>query len=191
MLVASIDVGTRNCALVVYDSVAHAVLAAEVVDLCRPTADADADADADAAVVVVPVADQNVVYLCAAFVRARATVWAAVDVVAVEKQLSRRMLQVQYVLEAQLTARGVEVLQVAPRSVKLHFGLLGRGNHAANKRRAVAAFTAMLGPGGREQLCARFPTKRDDVADAVLQALFVAAKAPAPRKKRGRACGLI
>ena len=186
MLVASIDVGTRNCALVVYDSVAHAVLAAEVVDLCRPTADADADA-----AVVVPVADQNVVYLCAAFVRARATVWAAVDVVAVEKQLSRRMLQVQYVLEAQLTARGVEVLQVAPRSVKLHFGLLGRGNHAANKRRAVAAFTAMLGPGGREQLCARFPTKRDDVADAVLRALFVAAKAPALRKKRGRACGLI
>jgi hypothetical protein len=180
MLIASIDVGTTNCALVVYDSVQHAVVAATVADLRVIDG-----------VRVVP-GDQNVVAICVSFVENFDTEWTAVDLVVIEKQMTRRMCQIQYALEALLVARGdVAVLQIAPRSVKMHFDMLGRGNHAANKRRAIAKLKSMLAPAGIAQLAALFPRKQDDVADAVLQALFAAAKAPVLLQRQSRCCGRV
>ena len=121
-----------------------------------------------------PFTDLSVVHLMFLLVKQRAALFRSVTIAAIEKQLIRKMIVVQFALEAALVAHGVpHVVQIPPRNVKLYIGT-SRGDYTKNKKAAVRKLRQLLGAQGSQLLDVRFPRKQDDVADAVLQALYVA-----------------
>ena len=167
MLIASIDVGTVNLALAVVNSDSNAVVHMEIIELAELPPGGRT-----------PFSDLSVVHLLRLFVQQRAALFSACTVVALEKQLIRKMVIVQFVLEATLAAHGVRyVVQVPPRNVKAYIGT-SRGDYGKNKKAAVRKLRQLLGAEGERLLDERFPRKQDDVADAVLQGLYVAGNLP-------------
>jgi len=152
MLVGSIDVGTRNMALCVYCTETKRVKLLELYDLtqCKKYA----------------FADQNAVFLCNHFIETHLKLLRQCAYVGIEKQMIRKMVIVQYSLEALLHAHTC-VLQIVPRCVKIMFNI-SKGSHARNKRAAISKVEALI-PNGLSAF-----RKKDDVADAVLMALYLA-----------------
>jgi hypothetical protein len=102
-------------------------------------------------------------------------------VVLVENQMKAKMKIIQHVIGAFCFAGNQDHRMVAPQSVKAHFntgayarkknGIVLKGNknnHAANKKMGIAKATE-LHPTLFSQ-CS--PSKRDDIADALLQAIY-------------------
>lgn len=104
----------------------------------------------------------------------------ASDIVLVEQQMKKKFFLVQYTIGAILMEKCIDYKFISPRTVKTHFGSgktarkkstgkTVRGakvNHALNKKAAIIIatdlFPRIMGPLPQK--------KRDDVADAILQA---------------------
>jgi len=118
------------------------------------------------------------------------------SIVLVEKQMKRKFYLVQYVIGAVCFHEAKEYRFVCPRSVKTHFksGKLSRKisgtsvkgskkNHTENKKTAVELATKLF-PAFMQKVTA---AKRDDVADAVLQAKWYADAQRAAKAKAAAA----
>ena len=160
MLVGSIDVGTRNLALAVYNSDTHAIIHVEVIDLSRVSVRG-----------MVKIGEQSLVFLVTKMIEDRREIFSRCTIVGIEKQMTRRMLAVQFILEAVLTPLVPYVVQVVPSNVKRWLGTGCRRNHKKNKRAAIAKLKELIGPEGSARL-AKFK-KKDDVADSSLQAMYI------------------
>ena len=158
MFVASIDVGTRNLALAVYSSDTHSVVHMEIINLSHTSRG------------IVRMHDQSLVHLVRKMVMDRKALFERCTIVAIEKQMRRQMIAIQFVLEAILTPMVQYVVQIPPQNVKRWIGTGCRKSHAKNKKAAIKKLKELLDPAGLEQL-KRFK-KQDDVADASLQAMY-------------------
>jgi hypothetical protein len=96
------------------------------------------------------------------------------------------MILIQIALEALLDEM-TTVLQVHARSVKVMFNT-GTGKHKDNKKAAIAKTKSILGPVAWGKIERGFK-KKDDVCDAILQAMYVGANARALVNKKVAACG--
>jgi hypothetical protein len=107
------------------------------------------------------------------------------SVVLIEQQMKKKFSLIQYVLGAICFEKEINYKFVSPRAVKTHFGsgktaragtraaVRGnKNNYSANKKAAVALATTMFKPF----MAKLSVTKRDDVADALLQAKYFADK---------------
>ena len=166
MRIGSIDIGIRNCAICVFDSDLGKVEHIEVLDLCAPGN--------------VRFGDQSVVYLVARVVEARKDLFASCEIVGIEKQMMRSMLNIQFSFEALLHPL-TAVVQVPPQAVKRMFKT-SCNNYAKNKKAAVRKLYELIDVRGK-QLLERF-AKKDDVADAILQAMYVGENASGLMKKK-------
>ena len=165
--IGSIDVGTKNLAFVILDATTSGnhIVHAELVDLSKSRAGGP----------TVKYSDRTAEFLVRRFVEERHHLFADVDACAIEKQLTRRMLQVQYLLEAVLSPT-CKVFQVPAMNVKRMFGT-SRGSRAKNKVVAAKKFRTMLDPAALGRLDRQFKkAHHHDIADASLQALYVASR---------------
>ena len=144
---------------------AHRIIRAEIINLAHDAGEAG----------VVPYGDRTAEFLVRRAIEKRRAVFDMCCAVAIEKQLMRTMIVVQFLLEAILAPIVPYVVQVPAQNVKRHFRT-GTGNHAKNKKAATKYFRAKIGPAGCDVLDARFPRKQDDIADAALQSMYVAEK---------------
>ena len=111
--------------------------------------------------------------------------------------MMRKMIIIQFAFEALLTAITIP-LQVHARSVKVMFNT-GTGKHKSNKKAAVDYVYGILDTHAKAKLDAF--RKKDDVCDAILQAIYVgshaetllvkrtAARFPKAKKKKKRTSG--
>lgn len=127
-------------------------------------------------------------------------------IVLIENQMKRKMLLVQHSIASFCFAGNMEYKMVDPRSIKSHFDIGSyarkkagttvkgnKNNHGANKKMAIAKIKEIC-PGIFTNVSV---TKQDDMADALLQAIWhgdniMGVKRPkstavAPTKKRKRA----
>ena len=160
MLVGSIDIGIRNIGFCVFDASAHTIKHLEIIDLLAIPRTKNR----------LSFGDQSVVFLVKRVIADRRTLFEQCDVVAVEKQMTRKMVLIQFAFEC-LLDNMTEVFQVPPRSVKGMFHT-SRGKHALNKRAAIVKTLELLDAPSRAIVSAY--KKKDDVCDAILQAFFVA-----------------
>ena len=174
MLVGSIDIGIRNIGLCQYDSETRAVTYVELLDLLYVPGTSKR----------LQLNDHSVVFLVRRAVEARLEMFKQCDIVAIEKQMTRKMVLIQLAFECILDPYTC-VFQISPRSVKSMFKT-SRGNHSGNKKAAIAHLYSLLDESGIEKV-SQF-RKKDDVADAILQAIYAAEHADALLKKKTDAC---
>ena len=160
MRIGSFDIGIKNIGFAVFNSATRSVEHLEIIDLCKTGGRR------------VPFGDKNAVSLVRALVRKRRALLASCDVVAIEKQMIRKMIIIQFVLEAVLS-EVTTPMQVHARSVKVFFKI-GTGKHRTNKKAAIKKTYEILDERGHAVIN-KFK-KKDDVCDAILQAIFVAHK---------------
>lgn len=102
-------------------------------------------------------------------------------IVLIENQMKRKILLVQHVIGALCFANNINYEFVAPQSIKAHFktgsrsraenGIVLKGNktnHAANKKMGIAKAIELF----PEYMKKVSVSKQDDIADALLQALW-------------------
>jgi|32_taG_2_1085360.scaffolds.fasta_scaffold33569_3 hypothetical protein len=178
MIVGSLDIGIRNIGFCVYDSGTKRVLHLRLLNLIYEKG--------------VKMCDGNVVYLVRRAIDSAKELFAMCDVVCIEKQLTRKMILIQIAFEA-LLDRDTAVLQVSARSIKCMFGT-GTGKHKSNKKVAIQKVYRIV--DRRTQLLIDAFPKKDDVCDAILQAIYlgenvkrlldakIASCKPVVRKKR-------
>ena len=169
MFIGSIDVGTRNLAFAVFNSSTNSIVHMEIIDLSKVDN------------TVVRVNEQSLVYLVRTMVEKRRRIFELCTIVGIEKQMTRRMLAVQFILECVLYPMVQYVVQIPPANVKRWIGTGCRKNHRKNKKAAVAKLKSMIGEEGRKAL-AKFK-KQDDVADSSLQAMYIHANIKKVLKK--------
>jgi hypothetical protein len=109
------------------------------------------------------------------------------NVVIIERQMKREMIIIQHVIAALCMSMGKPVEFIAPQCVKRWFrkASLPRQSHRENKRESIHVFTSMypqISVDGK---------KKDDIADAVLQAAFWCdrskqKKKSVPRRKQNK-----
>ena len=159
MLIGSFDIGIKNIGFCVFNSGTGAVEHLEIIDLLKGPGKKR-----------LPFGDKTVVSLVRRMVRARRALLASCNVVAIEKQMIRKMIIIQFVLEAVLSEITTP-MQVHARSVKVLFNC-GTGKHKTNKKAAIKTVYKILD----KKSCAVLDKykKKDDLCDAILQALFVA-----------------
>ena len=160
MRIGSVDIGIRNLAFCIYDTDTGSVKHLELIDLLSIPGTTKR----------LPFGDQSVVFLVKRAIKSRLALFESLDCFCVEKQMTRKMVLIAFAFEAVLD-EGCTVLQISPRSVKTMFGT-SRGNHANNKKAAIAQMYSMLDARGIDMMN-QF-SKKDDVCDAILQALYVA-----------------
>lgn len=160
MLIGSVDIGIRNLAFCIYDTATANVKHLELIDLLKIPGTSKR----------LPFGDQSIVFLVKRAIKSRRTLFQSLDCLCVEKQMSRKMVLIAFAFEAVLD-EACTVLQISPRAVKTMFGT-SKGNHANNKRAAIRMMYSLLDAKGVDQLN-RF-TKKDDVCDAILQAMYTA-----------------
>jgi len=166
-MILSIDPGIVNIGACLFDTDNDEVLWADKVQLCVRMKDMKTEAEIIPRVYKIFFTDKIFQMM------------KNVDIVLIEQQMKKKFFLVQYVIGAICFEKGIDYKFVSPRSIKTHFqsgktsrqksGTSVRGaknNHAANKKTAIALAT---------QLFPRFMLKvhvkkRDDVADAILQA---------------------
>lgn len=167
MLIFSIDPGLVNVGACLYDSTESKIVWADKVQLTPRMKDLKTEAE------IIP----RVYKLF--FMGELWEMIKSADVVLIEQQMKKKFLLIQYVIGALCFERNIDYKFVSPRSVKVHFksgkasrkkeGKSVRGaknNHAANKKAAIKLATALF----PEFMLRVTATKRDDIADAVLQA---------------------
>ena len=177
MWIGSIDVGIANMGFAVLDTDTCQVVHLERFDL-RVAADGTRR---------VPFSDKAAVFLVHRALMERRTWFERCTAVCIEKQMMRRMLHIQYIMEA-LLMPWTTVLQVDARSVKSFAGTGCRKSHAKNKQAAVEAVKQLLDEDGLAQL-AQF-RKQDDVADALLGAFYGAEHYETLCAVKARACSV-
>ena len=176
MLIGSIDIGIRNIGFCVYDSETSAVKVLEIIDLLH----------VPGCTKLFNFGDQSIVFLVKRVIEQRKELFASCAIVGVEKQMTRRMVLIQFAFEC-LLDEITTVVQISPRSVKKLFDT-SRGNHAKNKIAAIACLYTLLDKKGMEEV-AKF-SKKDDIADAILQAMFIAHAYDALLDKKIKECSI-
>ena len=184
MLVFSIDPGLVNLGVCFYDAVDNNVLYADKVQLTAKMKDLKTESE------IIP-------RVYKVFFTGK--LWDMIkdaDIVLIEQQMKKKFFLVQYVLGAICFEKHIAYEFISPRSIKSHFqsGKVSRkgtsaavrgkkSNHAANKKQAVALALELF-PKFMGRVTSK---KRDDVADALLQAKWYAdTKVNKVRKKRKR-----
>ena len=160
MLIGSVDIGIRNLAFCIYDTETASVKHLELIDLLKIPGTSKR----------LPFGDQSIVFLVKRAIKSRMELFQSLDCFCVEKQMTRKMVLLAFAFEAVLD-EACTVLQISPRAVKTMFGT-SRGNHANNKQAAIMRMYSLLDAKGVDQLN-QF-TKKDDVCDAILQAMYTA-----------------
>ena len=176
MLIGSLDIGIRNIGFCVYDTETDSVKHVEIIDLLyMPNTKKR-----------LPFGDQSVVFLVRRAIEKRQALFDQCDVVGIEKQMTRRMVLIQLAFECLLDHQCI-VLQISPRSVKTMFGT-SRGVHKKNKEAAILQLYAILDDTGKEKISQY--RKKDDIADAILQAMYIGANVDALCDKKIKACAI-
>ena len=174
MIIGSIDIGIRNIGLCQYNSETRSVTYLELLDLLFIPGSTKR----------LQINDHSVVFLVRRAIQARMKMFQECDIVAIEKQMTRKMILIQFAFECLLDDHTC-VFQISPRSVKSMFKT-SRGNHASNKVAAIAHLYSVLDDVGIRKV-SEF-RKKDDVADAILQAMYVAEHADDLLKKKTSLC---
>ena len=170
MRIGSLDIGIRNIGFAIFDSETNIIKHLEIIDLLSiPNTKAR-----------LPFGDQSVVFLVKRAIQDRQALFESCDVVGVEKQLTRKMVLIQFAFEC-LLDHVTEVFQISARSVKTMHGT-SRGKHALNKRAAIVKCLELLDDKSRAIVCAY--KKKDDLCDAILQAMYIAEHVEALRRKK-------
>jgi len=167
MLIFSIDPGIVNIGACLFDTSDNKVIWADKVQLCAKMKDMKTESEIIPRVYKVFFTDKIFEMIQAA------------DIVLIEQQMKKKFFLIQYVLGAICFEKGIDYKFASPRSVKTYFksgktsrkktGTSVRGsnsNHAANKKTAIELATKLF-PSFMLRVNVK---KRDDVADAILQA---------------------
>jgi len=160
MLIGSLDIGIRNIGFAIWDTKKECIKYIEIIDLLK----------IPGCQTRLPFGDQSIVFLVKRAIKERAELFKSLDAVGIEKQMTRKMVLIQFAFECILDDV-CTVLQITPRAVKTMFGT-SRGNHKKNKQAAILKLYSMLDAKGIETL--NNYTKKDDIADSVLQAMYTA-----------------
>jgi hypothetical protein len=158
MIIGSLDIGIVNVGFCVYDTSTCRVRHVEIINLIALHGQRRLQFQ-----------DKSAVFLVKRAINARKALFDECDVIGIEKQMTRKMVIIQYVFESVLS-ESCTVFQVPPRSVKTFFHT-SRGNHLLNKKAAIVCLLSLLDDDGKAKI-ARFH-KKDDVADAILQAMYI------------------
>lgn len=183
MLIFSIDPGIVNIGACLFDSVTGEIVWADKVQLCARMKDMKTEAE------IIPR-----VYKIFFTEKIYSMIQSA-GIVLIEQQMKKKFFLIQYVLGAICFEKNIEYKFVSPRSIKTHFksgktsrkktGTSVRGaknNHAANKKTAIALATHLF-PKFMLRVNVK---KRDDVADAILQAKWYADKHIIKKDKKNK-----
>ena len=177
MRIASFDIGTRNTGLCVYNTDTKTVEHLELIDLLRPN---DSDEYGWS--------DQAAVFLVKKMIQTRISLFQRCDVIGIEKQMTRKMVVIQFALECLLEEMtSAKVYQVVPRNVKNMFDT-STGKHRTNKVKAIEAVLALTSLPPSISTYLNGSKKKDDLADAMLQAMYVAERVGVLHEKKQSYC---
>ena len=176
MIIGSIDVGIVNMGFCLLDSATNRVKHVEIINLLFVPGNARR----------LNYGDKSAVFLVKRAITARQHLFDQCDVIGIEKQMSRKMIIIQIALESVLAGH-CTVFQISPRSVKTVFNT-SRGNHTKNKHAAIRRMYDLLDADGREKFNGF--RKKDDVADAILQAMYIAKKYDFLMDQKIKACSI-
>jgi len=158
MLILSIDPGLKNLGWAVYDTVAGSFKSFGRYNLLK-----DQPKDKHT----------KYTFLVRTFIDASKEVFASADLVCIEIQMAAKFKVIAAAFECFMWGKSV---MISPRSVRCHFKI-STGNYAKNKKASVDIVPSLPISTQNKQWFQRFDkNKRDDVADAMLIALFTAYK---------------
>ncbi len=165
MIIVAIDPGLRNLGWSVYDTVKEMFISFGRYDLLKDQPKSKHTKYPD---------------LVRDFVDASRDVFEAADAVTIEIQMAAKFKVIQTAFQCFFWDKAH---LISPRSVRCHFKI-STGNYAKNKKASVRKIAELDIPHKNKMWFERFEkSKRDDVADAILIALYYAQKG---RKKRKR-----
>ena len=169
MIVVAIDPGIRNLGWSVYDTQAEKFLNFGRYDLIQDHPKKMHTKYAE---------------LVKAFVDASSAVFDLADVVCIEMQMTAKFKVIATAFQCFFWDKAH---LVSPRSVRCHFGI-STGDYAKNKKASIALIPTLSIPAQNQLLFQTFDkSKRDDVADAMLLALYwTAVQVSGPPSKRRR-----
>ena len=165
MIIVGIDPGIRNLGYSVYDTEAKCFSAFGKIDL---TENVDKKLKTKYAQLVKNVIDN------------RSDIFGNFDQIVIEIQMVAKFKTIATAFQCFFWGKS---RLISPRAVRCHFGI-STGNYKKNKRASIDIFPKL--PISRENidLFLSFPdTKKDDVADASLLALYFAQKLESPPKR--------
>ena len=161
VLIGSIDPGLVNLGLSVVDSESGDIVVLKKISLLQP--DSLSGGRYRYSRALLPT-------ICKKFVEDHREILSSCQMILIEGQMQSRFIQMSLILEALCLEFCPSLIQ-HPSSVKSHFQT-GTGNYKKNKEMAVLCCRTILSPSNWAKI-ERFPaSKRDDCADAVLQAYF-------------------
>lgn len=171
MIILSIDPGLKNLGWAVYDTNAESFKSFGRYNLLKDQPKEK---------------HTKYTFLVKSFINASQKVFDSADLVCIEIQMSAKFKVIAAAFECFLWGKSI---MVSPRSVRCHFDI-STGNYAKNKKASVNIIPTLSISHSNKQWFQRFAKdKRDDVADAMLLALFTAFKQsqsdkPPPKKRR-------
>ena len=168
MIVVAIDPGIKNLGWSVYDTQKNAFISFGRYNLLK---------DQDKKM------HTKYVHLVASFVNASKDVFDMADAVVVEMQMVAKFKVIQAAFMAFFWGKSHEI---SMRSVRCHFNI-STGKYSENKKASIMKVPEILPVGRNRDWFARFEhSKKDDVADAILLAMYwVQVKMPALNQEGG------
>lgn len=158
MIILSIDPGIKNLGWAVYDTSSGSFKSFGRYNLLKDQPKAK---------------HTKYTYLVDSFIQASKPVFDSADVICIEIQMVAKFKVIAAAFECFLWGRSQ---MVSPRSVRHHFDI-STGNYSKNKKASVQIIPSLPIPNSNKQWFEKFDKKkRDDVADAMLIALFWAEK---------------
>ena len=122
-------------------------------------------------------------FLVKSFIDAAHEVFGSVDLVCIEMQMVAKFKVIAAAFECFFWGKSI---MVSPRSVRCHFNI-STGNYAKNKKASVNIIPSLNIPTSNKQHFESFDkNKRDDVADAMLIALYWAEKGVVVESQRSK-----
>ncbi len=174
MIIVSIDPGIKNLGWAVYDTSAGSFKSFGRYSLVKDHPKAK---------------HTKYTFLVKSFIDASKAVFDSADLICIEIQMTAKFKVIAAAFECFLWGRSI---MISPRSMRCHFKI-STGNYAKNKKASVDIVPSLPISTSNKQWFQRLDKdKRDDVADAMLLALYCAAKeadsetATRPVKKRRR-----
>jgi len=173
MIILSIDPGLKNLGWALYDTNAGSFKSFGRYNLVKDHPKAK---------------HTKYTFLVKSFIDASKAVFDIADLICIEIQMTAKFKVIAAAFECFMWGRSV---MISPRSMRCHFDI-STGNYAKNKKASVAIIPSLSISSSNKQWFQRFEKdKRDDVADAMLLALFAAEKhgsdsSVQPPKKRRR-----
>lgn len=166
MIIVAIDPGLRNLGWSVYDTTRESFISFGRYDLLKDQPK-----------------NKHTKYpdLVHDFIRASKDVFDTADAVTIEIQMVAKFKVIQTAFQCFFWDKAH---LISPRSVRCHFDI-STGNYAKNKKASVNKILELDIPSKNKVWFERFEkTKRDDVADAILIALYYAQKGYKKRKRK-------